>query len=127
MSLPKKLPKAPSEAEERFLLHWRADGYDEPPRREYRFHDQRRWRFDFAWPDMKLAVEIQGLTRAGGAHQRIDAIGRDYNKLNAAQMMGWVVLQFSQAQVKSGEALETTKDAFNGRYSEFQHVPKDDA
>ena len=125
MSVPKKIPKAPSEAEERFLLHWRADGYDERPLREYKFHPRRDWRFDFAWPEKKLAVEIQGLTRAGGAHQRIDQIGRDYAKLNAAQMLGWCVLQFSQADVKAGRALDVTKNAFNGRYSEFQHVPSD--
>ena len=63
MSVPKKIPKAPSEAEERFLLHWRADGYDERPLREYKFHPRRDWRFDFAWPEKKLAVEIQGLER----------------------------------------------------------------
>ncbi len=30
------------------------------PAREYRFHRERRWRFDFAWPDYKVAVEVEG-------------------------------------------------------------------
>tara|TARA_R110002126_G_scaffold288065_2_gene441348 strand:+ start:900 stop:1049 length:150 start_codon:yes stop_codon:yes gene_type:complete len=28
------------------------------PEAEYRFHPTRRWRFDFARPDKKLAVEV---------------------------------------------------------------------
>ena len=27
---------------------------------EYKFHPTRRWRFDLAWPDKKVAVEVQG-------------------------------------------------------------------
>lgn len=29
---------------------------------EHRFHPDRMWRFDFAWPDRKVAIEFQGGT-----------------------------------------------------------------
>ena len=31
-----------------------------PPVTEYRFHPERRWRADFAWPEKKLLVEVDG-------------------------------------------------------------------
>ena len=34
------------------------------PIREYKFHDTRRWRFDMAWPRLKIAAEVEGGTFA---------------------------------------------------------------
>jgi very-short-patch-repair endonuclease len=76
------------------------------PEREYRFHDKRRWRFDFAYPDDKIAIEVQGGIWARGAHARGTGLERDYEKLNAAQMLGWSVYQFSRKVIDSGEAIE---------------------
>ena len=38
------------------------------PIREYKFSDQRRFRFDFAWPALKIAAEVEGAIWAGGRH-----------------------------------------------------------
>lgn len=64
---------------------------------EYRFHPKRRWRFDFAWPDSRLAVEVQGGTfsRRRSGHSSGMGLQNDYDKLNAAAVLGWRVLQFS--------------------------------
>lgn len=42
------------------------------PVAEYRFHETRKWRFDHAWPDRKLALEIDGgvWQNGGGRHNR---------------------------------------------------------
>jgi very-short-patch-repair endonuclease len=65
--------------------------------REYRFHPTRRWRFDFAWPDHKVAVECDGGQWAfkGGRHNT-DA---DRDKINTATSLGWSVLRFSRHQI----------------------------
>ena len=60
--------------------------------REYRFHPTRRWRFDFAFPAEKVAVEIDGLVWSGkGRHQTVQGYIRDAEKLEAALQLGWRV------------------------------------
>ena len=64
------------------------------PVREHRFAKPRRWRFDFAWPQHQVAVEIDGLVwhnRGKGRHQTVDGIVADSEKHEAAMMLGWVV------------------------------------
>ena len=29
------------------------------PKHEFRFCDDRKWRFDFAWPGVKIAIEVR--------------------------------------------------------------------
>ncbi len=100
-----RLPAVKSKAEEMLALHIRACGIP-APEREHRFSPPRRWRFDFAWPAIKLAVEVDGVTGgAGGRHQRIDGYERDLEKLNAAVLRGWRVLRFTPRKVKNGAAM----------------------
>ena len=75
--------------------------------REYRFHPTRLWRFDFANPAKKIAVELHGAIYTQGRHSRGAGIEGDMEKMNEAQLMGWDVLCFSAGMVKSGEALQT--------------------
>lgn len=79
--------------------------------REYRFHPTRRWRFDFAWPDVKIACEVEGLHPGRGRHQTIKGYTADCEKYNEAQLLGWRVYRFPQSMVKSGIALETIQRA----------------
>lgn len=61
--------------------------------REYCFHPDRHWRFDFAWPRAMLAVEIDGgqWQVRGGRHAR----DTDREKGNEAARLGWRVLHLS--------------------------------
>lgn len=43
-----------------FCAWLRAKGIREMPQAEYVFHWQRLWRFDYAWPELLVALEIQG-------------------------------------------------------------------
>jgi hypothetical protein len=52
-----RIPRAESPGECEFALHCRI--YKLTPEREYQFDSSRKWRIDFAWPDRKLAVEIE--------------------------------------------------------------------
>lgn len=101
-----------SELEEMLAFQIKAAGLP-IPEREYRFHPTRRWPFDFAYPERKIAIEVQGGTWSGGAHGRGSGIERDYEKINAAQILGWTVLQFSTTMIKSGEALEAIEKILN--------------
>jgi very-short-patch-repair endonuclease len=83
----------------------------EPPVKEHRFHDVRKWRFDFAWPARKLAVEVQGGIWVGGRHGRGAGIEKDAEKLNEAQLLGWVVLLVTPGQIRRGEAVAWIKRA----------------
>ena len=70
------------------------------PEREHTFHPDRKWRFDFAFPQIKLAVEINGGGFTGGGHNRGVHQASDFEKLNEAQRLGWIVVQFGTLQMK---------------------------
>jgi very-short-patch-repair endonuclease len=72
---------------------------------EYRFHPTRRWRFDFAFPDLKIACEIDGGTWVGGRHSRGKGIHSDCEKQCEAVILGWRILRFDADMVRSGAAL----------------------
>ena len=80
--------------------------------REFPFHAGRKWRFDFAWLDQKIAVEIEGGTHVNGRHNRHDGFEKDAEKYNTAVMDGWRVLRFTGAMVMDGRAINTTKELF---------------
>lgn len=100
------MPK--SELEETLALLIRAEGLPEP-QREYRFHPTRRWRFDFAYPERKIAIECEGGTWAGGRHTRGSGFAKDCEKYNTAAAMDWKVLRFTKAMIDNGEAIEMIK------------------
>ncbi len=60
---------------------------------EFRFHPTRRWRFDYAWPDKKIAIEIHGATHRGGRHVTGKGFAADREKMNEAQLLGWIVIE----------------------------------
>ena len=63
--------------------------------KELRFHPERRWRFDYAFPALKVAIEIDGAVWTLGRHNRPAGYLADMEKLNTAASMGWLVLRFS--------------------------------
>jgi very-short-patch-repair endonuclease len=78
--------------------------------REYRFHETRRWRFDFAIPKLKLACEIDGgIWLKGGSGHSGKGKARDCEKDEAALRDGWIVYRCTSDMVKKGSAIETIK------------------
>jgi very-short-patch-repair endonuclease len=101
----KKLPRAPSALEERFWYYCVL--YNVPrPAREYRFHPERKWRIDFAWPACKIAVECEGGIWAGGRHTRGAGFEADCYKYNELAASGWRVFRFTKRMIDSGEAIK---------------------
>lgn len=88
-----------STLERTFLFNWRALG-GPALKAEYRFNDRRKWRFDFACPTHRLAVEVEGGQWTGGRHTRGGGFQADCEKYNAATLAGWRVFRFTGPMLK---------------------------
>lgn len=102
--------RTPSKIESTLALHLRTENLP-APEREHRFHPSRMWRFDFAWPDRKIAVECEGGIWNQGAHTRGKHFTSDCEKYNAAVLLGWRVLRFTGDMVNEGIAIATLREA----------------
>lgn len=84
-----------------------SEKYDTPYTRELRFHPTRKWRFDGAFPDKKIACEVDGGAFIGGRHTRGPGFISDQEKCNEAALLGWTVFRFVTADL--GKDNETSK------------------
>lgn len=66
---------------------------------EHRFHPKRRWRFDFAWPAYRIAVEVEGGVYSKGRHTRAKGYSEDCTKYNEAAIYGWRVLRLTRYHI----------------------------
>lgn len=62
------------------------------PIAEYRFAPPRRWRFDWAWPGERVALEVQGGVWVRGHHSRGQSQIDDMEKYSEAAILGWHVI-----------------------------------
>jgi hypothetical protein len=101
---------SPTVAQAQILAHSRSRGWPDPAHGkaadECRFHPTRRWRFDYAWSARKVAVEVHGSTWAAGRHTRGKGFAGDREKVNEAQLLGWLVLEVTYDQVRSGQLFD---------------------
>jgi hypothetical protein len=88
---------------ETLLIQLQLSGLPEP-QREFMFHRKRKWRFDLAWPELLIAVEIEGGIWSGGRHVRGEGYEADCEKYNEAQLAGWMVLRFTPRMIKKDKA-----------------------
>jgi very-short-patch-repair endonuclease len=86
----------------------------------------RQWRFDYCWPDYRIALEIEGLAfgrivetkdgdkvrTAGGRHATGAGMQADCEKYSWAAILGWLVIRATTQMVRRGEAIELLKQAF---------------
>ena len=108
---PRKIPKELSRGEEAFALHCRAEKIY--PIREWRFHPERKYRFDFAFLHEKIAVEIEGGVFVFGGHSRGKGFEKDCEKYNLAVKLGWRILRYSTDQVIAGTAINDMLELLN--------------
>lgn len=68
-------------------------------------HGLKDWRFDFAFPDARLAIEYEGLVSSGrGGHQTRIGFNCDLEKYHAAMALDWTVYRCGWDLVMSGKA-----------------------
>ncbi len=67
--------------------------------KEFRFHNKRKWRFDYAIPEHKVAIEVEGGVWTGGRHTSPRGFLNDIEKYNTATLMGWKLLRTTPGQL----------------------------
>ncbi|MCQ2058689.1 MAG: endonuclease domain-containing protein [Bacteroidaceae bacterium] len=89
--------------------------------KEYRFHSVRKWRFDYALPDYKIALEVEGGVWTGGRHTSPKGFLGDMEKYNTATILGWRVLRTTPDELCTRgtltmlrETINNTNNALNG-------------
>lgn len=89
------------------------------PELEYRFHPERKWRFDLAWPAELVAVEVEGLVYSNrgdnqltGRHVSVSGFKKDIEKYGASFALGWNVLRITSAEARNGVACAWLVDHF---------------
>ncbi|MGU5543299.1 hypothetical protein ACV1CV_02875 [Aeromonas veronii] len=83
------------------------------PATELLFHPKRKWRFDYAWEEQKLALEVHGGIHSGGRHTRGRGFVEDRAKMNESTLLGWTVLEVTPEHIKSGQLRAWLLAAFN--------------
>lgn len=71
-----------------------------PPESEYRFAGEKGWAFDWAWPNLQVAVEWEGGAWIQGRHTRPKGFIEDMRKYNTAASLGWHVLRFAYSMLE---------------------------
>ena len=73
---------------------------------EFRFCPTRKWRSDFAYPERKVLIEIEGGVWTEGRHVRGRGYLADIEKYNTAALMGYRLLRVTPDDVRKGRALK---------------------
>jgi len=99
-----------------------------PHEQEFLFHPVRKWRFDAAWPELKIAAEREGgtwvktfckcgkpYTSFKSRHHSRDGLEEDSEKYNAAAVLGWTVLRFTPGMLKDGRCFAAFEELARAR------------
>ena len=87
------------------------DSYFPRPIRELQFAKPRKWKFDFAWPGLLLALEVEGGVWSGGRHTRGSGFLGDIEKYNEAVLLKWRLLRCTPKEMNDGTVLELLRRA----------------
>lgn len=68
--------------------------------REYKFLTTRKFKFDLAIVNKKIAIEFDGGIFTFGRHVRGSAFAKDAEKSNLAILNGWRLLRYTTADTK---------------------------
>lgn len=84
--------------------------------KEYRFNQRRKWRFDYAIPEHRVALEVEGGVFTQGRHVRPQGFLGDIEKYNTATLMGWKLLRTTPSDLLTTKTLEMLKCAINVQF-----------
>ena len=81
------------------------------PLTEHRFHPIRKWRFDYAWPEHRIALEVEGGVWVGGRHTSGAGFVKDMEKYNEAACVGWRIIRCQPRELCSIKTVDNIKRA----------------
>lgn len=70
---------------------------------EHEFSNVRKFRFDIALLNYKIAIEYEGVFSAKSRHTTVTGYSRDAEKYNLASSLGWKVLRYTATNYKNFE------------------------
>ena len=85
------------------------------PVTEHKFHPDRKWRFDIAWLDAKVALEIEGGVYIGGRHTSSKGYLNDIEKYSEAAAMGWLIVRCTPKTLRTLVTIDRIKRARTSR------------
>lgn len=85
------------------------------PTREFRFAPPRWWRFDYAWPESKVALEVEGGVFTKGRHTRGAGYAKDMVKYSEAAALGWRLIRVQPSDLCTATTLDLLRRALTAR------------
>jgi hypothetical protein len=82
---------------------------------EYKFLSDRKFRFDWAIPELMIAFEYEGgVFSAHSGHTSGRGYSSNCEKYNLAALNGWKVIRFTAMHIKDGGAFRMIDKIFGG-------------
>ena len=96
---------------EKFFFQVLRDNELPEPVQEHKFHPTRRWRFDYAFPEYKVAIELEGGIWIQGRHTRPQGHKNDMEKYTEASLLGWKIIRVEPKDLLSKNTIDIIKRA----------------
>lgn len=83
-----------------------------PPQTEYLFLPPRKFRADYAWPNQKFSVEVDGGIWIYGRHNRATGFLKDLERRNLATLAGWCTIHVTPQMIVDSSAVLLVEEFF---------------
>lgn len=80
---------------------------------EHKFHPTRNWRFDYAWPEKRIALEVEGGVFSGGRHTNPNGFMGDMEKYNECVLHGWRLIRTTPSLLLSTGTADLIRQLYN--------------
>jgi len=85
------------------------------PVAEVMFAPGRKFRFDYAWPEYRVALEVEGGVWTGGRHTRGAGYAKDCEKYSIAASLGWLIVRVQPKDLLKTQTAQWVNGAINNR------------
>jgi very-short-patch-repair endonuclease len=83
--------------------------------KEFRFHPKRRWRADYALPEYRILIEVEGGIWVRGRHNQSVGFLKDMEKYNTATSMGYSILRITPQEVLSNKIIDLVEETIKNK------------